>query len=676
MIPNNRFSATVDNHLGGERVAMQIAPKATVHLMSLLTDLYSNPVLACIREYSTNAFDSHLDAGQARPIEVRTPNGYSPYFTVKDYGVGMDADTIRTLYSQYGESTKREQKTTNGSMGIGAKAALGYTTQFTVTGIKNGVKTLVSVSRDEDGSGVMEIVSVSATTEDNGVEIKIPCKFSDEYRFGDEANSFFSYWKAGTVLLNGQEPHKNFEALTPRLQFIDGSYDYVVMGNVPYRLDAENSITENDGRAVVAFVTMNGDDEVVFTPSREGLIYNAITKASLVGLREEYREYIAIHLKEKLEKAENFIEAVNNYANVVAKYSWARPEEYTWKGMKPHHFVIKHPTKVDEEGNPKSVGFMQFHHTSKKNQIEYFDGMSSKIILRDTVIVITGFPTVRSVNYKFKERIRQYLTDNNIFIGGYMPTQIYITHETELLPAIAFKEKTFYKWSDILASTRDPAPRTIVKTAGRYDAYDASQSMFVLRDIRVDEDIIYWSPANGWTRPASYNMSDIQKCFPTKTFIRAFANRHPKLQKDFTSTASWKSIAHEYTLMKAKDAFDKVPAGYFERAAYHAMFFEYGPKHGHLGTNYESSLLKMVDSIEDEEYARVIRLACHQKQDFGIASSDPRWEASQVELNPRDFENYKVKYPLSDGNWTSQPEACVEYVNMKYAKMKENSNGN
>ena len=153
---------------------MEIDPTATAHLMSLLTDLYSDPELACLREYSTNAWDSHIDANNEHTaIVVQTPNVLSPYLTIQDFGVGMDGDTIRRIYSQYGRSTKREQTTTNGSMGIGAKAALGYTNQFTVSGVKDGVKTLVSVSRAGDGTGVMEIVYTGPTDEPNGVTVQI-----------------------------------------------------------------------------------------------------------------------------------------------------------------------------------------------------------------------------------------------------------------------------------------------------------------------------------------------------------------------------------------------------------------------------------------------------------------------------------------------------------------------
>ena len=73
-----------------------------------MIDLYSDPELAVIREYSTNAFDAHIEAGVTRPIEITTPTHLCPFFKVRDYGFGLDVEDIREIYSQYGASTKRE----------------------------------------------------------------------------------------------------------------------------------------------------------------------------------------------------------------------------------------------------------------------------------------------------------------------------------------------------------------------------------------------------------------------------------------------------------------------------------------------------------------------------------------------------------------------------------------
>src|SRR6476469_3924392 len=142
----------VTSTLQGVKISMKINEDALTHIMSFLTDLYSDPEMAVIREYSTNAYDAHVEGFVDRPIEVTLPTNLSPFFRVRDYGAGLDEDDIREIYSQYGASTKRESNDVNGMLGLGCKSALTYTDQFTLTGIKNGICTEVAISRDENGS--------------------------------------------------------------------------------------------------------------------------------------------------------------------------------------------------------------------------------------------------------------------------------------------------------------------------------------------------------------------------------------------------------------------------------------------------------------------------------------------------------------------------------------------
>ena len=83
----NTVIAEREGNLGGVQHKMTFDANSISHIMSVLTDLYSDPELAVIREYSTNAADSHIAAGAARPIEITTPNAMSPFFKVRDFGL-------------------------------------------------------------------------------------------------------------------------------------------------------------------------------------------------------------------------------------------------------------------------------------------------------------------------------------------------------------------------------------------------------------------------------------------------------------------------------------------------------------------------------------------------------------------------------------------------------------
>lgn len=290
MIPE-RTGITVDSTVRGEDIAMTIAADAAQHFMNMFTDLYEDRILACIREYSTNALDSHIQAGQTRPIEISTPTALRPLLTIRDYGVGMDAEDIRTIYSQYGASTKRGSNDAVGMLGIGCKAALAYVDQFTLTGTKDGQRMQVSIARDETGAGTMTVLDSGETDEPDGVEICIPT--DDEYNVERKAKDFFSYWAPGKALLNGAEPAQlDGYAIGDTYLVAERGWNIgtrccnwpltVVMGNVAYPPppDYENEALETlpEDKRLVVRVPIGS---VHFTPSRESLQDSPKTREEL-----------------------------------------------------------------------------------------------------------------------------------------------------------------------------------------------------------------------------------------------------------------------------------------------------------------------------------------------------------------------------------------------------------
>ena len=93
---------------GGEGEEIQFSilsdPKAFAILIS---KLYNNKPEAIIRELSCNAADSHVEAGKENePFTVHIPNGLEPYFSIRDYGVGLSHEDMMGLYATFFQSTK------------------------------------------------------------------------------------------------------------------------------------------------------------------------------------------------------------------------------------------------------------------------------------------------------------------------------------------------------------------------------------------------------------------------------------------------------------------------------------------------------------------------------------------------------------------------------------------
>jgi hypothetical protein len=191
-------------NLDGVRKRMTFDPDSVAHLMSVLTDLYSDTEKAVIREYSTNALDSHRRIGVNKPVQVTSPTELHRFFTVTDFGEGMDKDQLTDEFGSYGYSSNRDTDATTGMLGLGCKSGLSYTFQFTVTSRKDGVETLALVTREEDGAGAIEIIDTQVTSDPNGTTVEVPVK--DVRSFTHKMDEFYQYWDTGDVLVDGVEP--------------------------------------------------------------------------------------------------------------------------------------------------------------------------------------------------------------------------------------------------------------------------------------------------------------------------------------------------------------------------------------------------------------------------------------------------------------------------------------
>jgi hypothetical protein len=335
--------------LTAQSTEMTISHDGMGIVMKLLSNLYTNPNEAVLREYACNARDAHIEAGQDRPIEISLPNNLMPNLTVRDYGVGMSFEDIVNVYARYGESTKRDTNSQIGAFGIGAKSAFAVTTSFTVSAVKDGQKTNVLFSLNDQGIPSYQILFEGPTDDPNGVEVTLGVE--NVNAVVDAAKRLFRYWKPGTVLVDGEQPEHawaNTEALAEgiyanwshRSQF---SAFELVMGGVPYAIPNalwdEVSAEARQFRAVaqatrISFVLDVPIGSVDISPNREDLKITPRTRKTFAKLIEVTANGMNAWITAQLDQSANLWEASRFYEKLVSKLNWTtNPRAIKWKGQ-------------------------------------------------------------------------------------------------------------------------------------------------------------------------------------------------------------------------------------------------------------------------------------------------------------------------------------------------------
>lgn len=305
----NQSDSVLTLGVAAREIEMGIDLNSLPFIMQQLTDLYSDPILACVREYSTNANDSHSFAGTERPIEVTLPTLNDLNFTVQDWGVGMSEDDIVAVYSKYGASTGRNTNDVTGMLGFGSKSAMTYGNSFRVETTKDGVTLLAVVTKSADDIPRIKIMNRFTAGRRNGVKITIPVRKEDIGEWGERAYNFYKYWR-DPVLVNGEAPRKfyevddNYVQVEPDIWVQLSERDYYaesvsvfVQGGVPYPLQMKEYTTYKV-RASDVFVCYVETGLLDFTPSREALMHTDRTNDLIEVARDCARESMKRHIAE------------------------------------------------------------------------------------------------------------------------------------------------------------------------------------------------------------------------------------------------------------------------------------------------------------------------------------------------------------------------------------------
>lgn len=320
----------------------------------ILSDgLYSNKILAVVRELSTNAYDSHVEAGKVdTAFDVHIPTQLDPTFSIRDYGTSMDHADCMQLYTTYFRSTRNNSNDAVGCLGLGSKAPFAYSDSFTVEAYLNGIRRLYTAYKDESGNPVFSLMDESHTSEVNGIKVSINVSAYDVTRFQHEANKVYEYFKV----------KPNFTGYKPTFRSIDkvlagsnwyfddnNSDNVIIMGQIAYPIDVRQLTASSDNSherhrkfieyssGLKIFVKI-GDVDI--TPSRESLSYSRDTKNNILNIVENILEEISVKIEEQIASQTSLFKArmkyvqISNQCSSISSAMQSLQKSITWNDMK------------------------------------------------------------------------------------------------------------------------------------------------------------------------------------------------------------------------------------------------------------------------------------------------------------------------------------------------------
>lgn len=370
------------NDFEENRFSIEASAKA---FMILSDGLYSNKILAVVRELSTNAYDSHVDAKCVdKPFEVHLPSRMEPYFYVRDFGTSMEHEDCMVLYTTYFRSTRNNSNDSVGCLGLGSKAPFAYTDSFTVEAYLDGIKRIYSAHRDNNGNPTFSLMESVETNEPNGIKVSMPVKVDDMNTFQDEAENVFQYFKVRPTLKGNDEIYYRDE--TNLLKASDNTWEFntgdhsnkIIMGQIAYPINNDSiSSRYSDDDKIGNFLWHSSGlrlyvniGDVDITPSRESLSYTPETKKNIRNLLSK----VINDIKETVEDAiksqptlylarKKFLDIESQCASVKSAMD-SLNNAIEWNGQKIFDSMVGNKIKAE------NMGIKQIHKSGYRSKSE------------------------------------------------------------------------------------------------------------------------------------------------------------------------------------------------------------------------------------------------------------------------------------------------------------------
>ena len=288
-------------------------------MFKTLSEAYSDPIRAVIRELACNSSDAHVMAKtETKAFELHLPTTHEPEFTIRDFGTGMDDQEINDLFTMYGGSNKRNNNEVIGALGIGSKSPYAVTTLYNVVSTKDGItRTYTATVEDKDGEGDMPVLLPGTVTKTpnapNGVTVSFAVPENRIWEYENKAKIALEFFASETYKINIRNftPHKQSYVLKTdtwglRREARTAAHGHTcraIMGKVQYAIPTIDESRTNSIQKKILEMPLDlffPLGSLSFAPSRETLKMNDKTTAAVLAVVDKVFEESLQTVKDKI----------------------------------------------------------------------------------------------------------------------------------------------------------------------------------------------------------------------------------------------------------------------------------------------------------------------------------------------------------------------------------------
>ena len=294
----------------------------------LRTNLYSDIYGSIIREIASNVMDSHIEAGKPDAVgEIEWINenrllGVDAQLIIRDFGVGLSPERMKTVYGNYLSSTKRDSNDQTGGFGLGSKVPFAYTDSFFVKTVFEGTEYKYLCYIDETQLGAISLLEKKETTRQNGTEIIVPAKMQyDKSTFQHSIFAQLTYFKNFNYInINGPKAEVKFE--NEHCIIANQSTHsnlHIVLGTVAYPIDFD-ALGLNRYGFLNCYVGLKFNvGELQPTLSRESLFWNDSVKKKVLTKLEKAKVSIRKEIEKEISNEKDYAKWYVCVSNKVSK---------------------------------------------------------------------------------------------------------------------------------------------------------------------------------------------------------------------------------------------------------------------------------------------------------------------------------------------------------------------